>query len=293
MSKLLCPVGCKYCMASRITIRSKHWVDNSKKIGMNKSCVFFNRLPSDPPLKDMNLPFNLLHGEYLGFQGITDCMWDVYYEDLKWLVNHLEDFGVRKLVLTTKMPISNKHLELFSHNPRILVVYSLTGLDTLENTTTEERLHSINLLRENGVDVLPIIHPYIHGYSNLSFLEDLKRMGIKHISWKGFRYNPTTMAELEKYIPSRILDKYAGHDENEVLQGAAYLTELTKSFDLEYIDLKDYIQTHKAGVGSPVAYTIAQQEVNDLAEQVVFSSSEQDKQKIIDYCIKRRTIIKY
>lgn len=52
---------------------------------------------------------------------------------------------------------------------------------------------------EHTSNYLPIVHPYIAGYSDLSSFEYLKDIGIKCVSWKGFRYNPENMSELELY----------------------------------------------------------------------------------------------
>lgn len=283
-SKIICPVNCKYCMASKIEKRSQYW-EMGEKIGMNKSCTFINRFPSDPPLKDMNIDWSLFDGEYLGFQGITDCFWNKYYDDLCWLIKKVKKSKIKKLVLTSKIPINEKYIELFNICPnKIIIVYSITGLDLLENTTTNDRLKSIKLLHDNNIDVLPIIHPYIHNYANLSFFKKLKDIGIKYISWKGFRYNPNTMSDLQKYISNNILEQYID-DENEVLIGEDKLKELTKKYKLEYVDLKKYIQKDKNTSG--ISLEEATEKVNKLSELVVFSTSS-TKQDVINYAIKRR-----
>ena len=112
-NEIICPVNCKYCMASKIEKRSQYW-KMGEKIGMNKSCTFINRFPSDPPLKDMNIDWSLFDGEYLGFQGITDCFWNKYYDDLCWLIKKVKNSKIKKLVLTSKIPINEKYIKLFN-----------------------------------------------------------------------------------------------------------------------------------------------------------------------------------
>lgn len=252
---------------------------------MNKSCTFINRFPSDPPLKDMNIDWGLFDGEYLGFQGITDCFWNKYYEDLCWLIDKVNHSKIKKLVLTSKIPIDKRYLELFKITPqKILIIYSITGLDELENTSTKDRLKSIQLLHENNIDVLPIIHPYIHNYADLSFFDELEKIGIKYVSWKGFRYNPETMYELKNYIPEEILNQYI-HNEDETLIGEDTLKYQAKIHNLEYVDLKKYIQKENGVNG--ISIEEAKDKVEKLSKIVVFSTSA-TKQEVIDYAIKRR-----
>ena len=176
---MLCPVECKYCMASKIDQRSKYW-NNGSRIGINKSCIFINRFITDKPLKESNIDFTILEGDVVGFQGITDCFWNVFYDDLKFLIENLDNFKIKKLVLTTKMPVTDDIINLIK-GKRVLVVYSLTGLDFLEKTSTEIRLNSIEKLLKNNIDVFPIIHPYIHNISDISFLPKLQELGIKYL----------------------------------------------------------------------------------------------------------------
>lgn len=285
-TKLICPVNCLYCMASRIDKRKQYW-EGGEKIGMNKSCTFINRFPTDPPLKDMNIPWDLLDGEYVGFQGITDCFWNQYYEDLEWLVDKILNSKIKKIVLVSKIPVTERHIELLKKlKDRVVVIYSITGMDALENTKTADRLDAIKRLKENGIDVLPIVHPYIDGYSDLSSFETLKNIGIKYVSWKGFRYNPENMSDLSKYIPASILEQYE-KDEDEVLIGNDTIQKKADENGLEYVDLKEYIQRPNSMHGVPEE--VARIQVNELAKHVVFSTSDKSKQDVIEYVVNRRT----
>ena len=281
-----CPVDCKYCMANRIDIRSKFWEDVNNRIGLNKSCLFINRLPNDPPVAEMGFPWHLMDGEYLGFQGITDCFWQPYFNDLEFIIDKVNNSKIRRLVLTTKLPVSINLLSLLKTCKKLLVVYSLTGLDSLENTTTSSRINSMELLLKEGIDVFPIIHPYIHEVSDLSFISQLEKLGLKYISWKGFRFNPNNMPDLIKLIPPHLLNVYTKNEE-EILLGEDYLKELTSKHNLTYIDLKSYIRKNRPIDG--VSVEQATQDVNSLKELVCLSTSEKDSNLLYDYVIKRRT----
>lgn len=282
---MLCPVECKYCMASKIDQRSKYW-NNGSRIGINKSCIFINRVITDKPLKESNIDFTILEGDVVGFQGITDCFWNVFYDDLKFLVDNLDNFKIKKLVLTTKMPVTDDIINLIK-DKRVLVVYSLTGLDFLEKTSTEIRLNSIEKLLKNNIDVFPIIHPYIHNISDISFLPKLQELGIKQISFKGFRYNPNNMKELEKYIPIEILKQYDKNEE-EVLLGKEFLKNEIKKYNLEYIDLKEYIYNSLDNIYS-FDEKLVREKVKKIVNDIVISSSEKNLDTLIDYVVKRRT----
>lgn len=282
---MLCPVECKYCMASKIDQRSKYW-NNGSRIGINKSCIFINRVITDKPLRESNIDFTILEGDVVGFQGITDCFWNVFYDDLKFLIENLDNFKIKKLVLTTKMPVTNNIINLIK-GKRVLVVYSLTGLDFLEKTSTEIRLNSIEKLLKNNIDVFPIIHPYIHNISDISFLPKLQELGFKQISFKGFRYNPNNMKELEKYIPTEILKQYDKNEE-EVLFGEEFLKNEIKKYSLEYIDLKEYIYNSLDNIYSFDKNSV-REKVKKIVDNIVISSSEKNKESLIDYIVKRRT----
>lgn len=282
---MLCPVECKYCMASKIDQRSKYW-NNGSRIGINKSCIFINRVITDKPLKESNIDFTILEGDVVGFQGITDCFWNVFYDDLKFLVENLDNFKIKKLVLTTKMPVTDDIINLIK-GKRVLVVYSLTGLDFLEKTSTKTRLNSIEKLLKNNIDVFPIIHPYIHNISDISFLPKLQELGIKQISFKGFRYNPNNMKELEKYIPIEILKQYDKNEE-EVLLGEEFLKKEIKKYGLEYIDLKEYIYNSLDNIYS-FDEKLVREKVKKIVSDIVISSSEKNLDTLIDYVVKRRT----
>ena len=290
-----CPVGCMYCMAQKIDIRLDYWKDVSR-IGMNKSCTFFNRLPQDPPLSQMNLPWNLLEGEYLGFQGITDCFWDIFKEDLKYIVEKVKNSNIRKLCLISKIPIDDEQINiLLPIKEKLIICYSITGLNDLEKTTSEERIDSLVKIRSFGIDAFPVIHPYIHGYCDIEkIMRLLNKNNFKDVNWKGFRYNQNNMKVLEKYIKKDILEQYIGNGkEEEILIGDDYLNRLANKYKIKEANIKEYL--HKEDKYNKLIVNCEQQEyikkikiqVGELAKQCVFSTSAK-KTDVIENCINRR-----
>lgn len=280
--KPVCPIACKYCMAQKIDSREKEW-SSGKRIGMNKTCVFINRLPFDVALSKMDLPWSLLEGDVVGFQGITDCMWEVYREDLFWLIDNIDRMKIKKLLLCTKFVIPTEVIIFIKQKglvSRIAFIVSVTGLDKLERTTTASRMDSIIQLKREGFDVLPAVHPYIHGVSDLSFFETLSKAGITEITWKGFRYNPQNMVELKKYIPEEILKQYESENEEEILVGEKFIAQQASIHGLSYVDMKAFA---KRGDNPYVlSEEKAEELLNQLATQVVFSTSSK-KEEVLNY----------
>ena len=284
-NNIYCPVQCKYCMASKINCRSKYR-ESGSRLGINKSCVFVNRLPGDPPLKNMDFDWNLVEGDYLGFQGITDCFWNKYFEDLEWIVNKIENTNIRKLVLVSKIPVNKEQIDILKQTNKVIVIYSLTGLDALENTKTLDRVEAMIELRDAGIDTLGIIHPYIHGYADLSFLKKLHDNNFHLISYKGFRYNPENMKVLKKYIPEEILKQYE-KNESEVMIGNDYLKQQLQKYGFQYIDLKKYIrQNNRIKLNIDRKLTIKQ--VEKLLQVATISSSETNMKILKEEIVKRR-----
>ena len=135
-----CAVDCKYCIVSRTASKSSEW--NYKNIGFNNSTIFIGRFINDKPLENLGIDFSLLANDIVGL-GIVDCFDMRYFDDLKFMINNLDNFKIKKLVLISKIPINNDILDLIKEK-RVVVAYSLTGLDKyhLENTTTKDRLET-------------------------------------------------------------------------------------------------------------------------------------------------------
>lgn len=233
---LSCCVDCKYCIVSKTNSKIGEW--QSKNLGFNNTSLFIGRFIEDKPLKDLGIDFSLLENEIVGL-GIVDCFDKRYLSDLEFIIDNLDNFKIRRLLLISKVPISGEALAIIK-GKRVTVAYSITGLDKykIENTTTEDRLKSLEKLVANNTDCLVLIQPYIHNVSDLSFISKLRNIGIKALACKGFTYEKENMKELEHSgIDSSILDLYNNHGK-EVLIGEEYVKELCNNNGIEYVDLK-------------------------------------------------------
>lgn len=287
---LSCCVDCKYCIVSKTNSKIGEW--QSKNLGFNNTSLFIGRFTDDKPLKDLGIDFSLLENEIVGL-GIVDCFDKRYLIDLEFITNNLDNFKIRRLLLISKVPISDEALATIK-GKRVTVAYSITGLDKykIENTTTEDRLRSLEKLVVNNTDCLVLIQPYIHNVSDLSFISKLRNIGIKALACKGFTYEKENMKELvSSGIDSSILDLYDNHGK-EVLIGEEYVKELCNNNGIEYVDLKEYV-CRLADDRYRLSYEDAVISVNKVISKlgsITICSSSDSIEEIIEYAIKRRIV---
>jgi len=279
-----CPIGCKYCMVTHIDARRNQW-EKKHRWGINKTLLFLNRLPEEPPVKEMKINQDLFAGEYVGFQGITDPFWPLFTDDVKYMVELAHSSRMRKLVLVTKWSMSKKQLDVFQGQQKAVLVVSITGLDMLEKTTTTERLKVIEAALSLGIDIIPLIHPYIHGLSNLSFLPELAALGIKEVSVKGFRYNDQWMGNWgRRLIPEIERLIYSSKQEQEIMLGSEYVAQKLEESGLINVSFREWVHRSN-GVGG-VSLEEAQSALDALMPDCVISSS--DPENVYQAAIKRR-----
>ena len=291
---IYCPVDCKYCLLSKIEKRRAGW-DNGKRIGVNNTNVFLGRLPGDPPMDKMGFDFSILENDFVGF-GIIDCFWDKFRDDLKFMLDNLDNFKIKRLVLISKIPVDDELVSLLK-DKRVLVVYSMTGLDKytgLENTTTADRFLSIEKLVKAGIDTFPLIHPFIMGVSDISFLSNLKSIGINDFGFKGFRYNKETMPKVTKLIGYDTLKLYETTNEDEVCFGAEKLYVSAYTNKLEVKTLKDRVlecQTkEELRLSKDESIKSANHLFNQLGLNAHICSSTNNKDEVFINTVKRRMI---
>lgn len=291
---IYCPVDCKYCLLSKIEKRRAGW-DNGKRIGVNNTNVFLGRLPGDPPMDKMGFDFSILENDFVGF-GIIDCFWDKFRDDLKFMLDNLDNFKIKRLVLISKIPVDDELVSLLK-DKRVLVIYSMTGLDKytgLENTTTADRFLSIEKLVKAGIDTFPLIHPFIMGVSDISFLSNLKSIGINDFGFKGFRYNKETMPEVTKLIGYDTLKLYETTNEDEVCFGAEKLYVSAYTNKLEIKTLKDRVlecQTkEELRLSKDESIKSANHLFNQLGLNAHICSSTNNKDEVFINTVKRRMI---
>lgn len=291
---IYCPVDCKYCLLSKIEKRRAGW-DNGKRIGVNNTNVFLGCLPGDPPIDKMGFDFSILENDFVGF-GIVDCFWDKFRDDLKFMLDNLDNFKIKRLVLISKIPVDNELISLLK-DKRVLVVYSMTGLDKytgLENTTTADRFLSIEKLVKAGIDTFPLIHPFIMGVSDISFLSNLKSIGINDFGFKGFRYNKETMPEVTKLIGYDTLKLYETTNEDEVCFGAEKLHVSAYTNKLEIKTLKDRVLECQTKEELRLSKDESIKSANHLFSQLGLNahicSSTNNKDEVFINTVKRRMI---
>lgn len=289
---IYCPVDCKYCLLSKIEKRRAGW-DNGKRIGVNNTNVFLGRLPGDPPMDKMGFDFSILENDFVGF-GIVDCFWDKYRDDLKFMLDNLDNFKIKRLVLISKIPVDDELISLLK-DKRVIVVYSMTGLDKytgLENTTTADRFLSMEKLVKAGIDTFPLIHPFIMGVSDVSFLSNLRDIGISDFGFKGFRYNRETMPEVTKLIGYDTLKLYENTNEDEVCFGAEKLYVSAYTNKLEVKTLKDRVlecQTkEELRLSKDESIKSANHLFNQLGLNAHICSSTNNKDEVFINTVKRR-----
>lgn len=289
---IYCPVDCKYCLLSKIEKRRAGW-DNGKRIGVNNTNVFLGCLPGDPPIDKMGFDFSILENDFVGF-GIVDCFWDKFRDDLKFMLDNLDNFKIKRLVLISKIPVDDELVSLLK-DKRVLVVYSMTGLDKytgLENTTTADRFLSMEKLVKTGIDTFPLIHPFIMGVSDVSFLSNLRDIGISDFGFKGFRYNRETMPEVTKLIGYDTLKLYETINEDEVCFGAEKLYVSAYTNKLEVKTLKDRVlecQTkEELRLSKDESIKSANHLFNQLGLNAHICSSTNNKDEVFVNTVKRR-----
>lgn len=291
---IYCPVDCKYCLLSKIEKRRAGW-DNGKRIGVNNTNVFLGRLPGDPPMDKMGFDFSILENDFVGF-GIVDCFWDKFRDDLKFMLDNLDNFKIKRLVLISKIPVDDELVSLLK-DKRVLVVYSMTGLDKytgLENTTTADRFLSMEKLVKAGIDTFPLIHPFIMGVSDVSFLSNLRDIGISDFGFKGFRYNKETMPEVTKLIGYDNLKLYETTNEDEVCFSAEKLYVSAYTNKLEVKTLKDrvleYQTKEELRLSKDESIKSATRLFNQLGLNAHICSSSNNKDEVFINTVKRRMI---
>lgn len=291
---IYCPVDCKYCLLSKIEKRRAGW-DNGKRIGVNNTNVFLGRLLGDPPMDKMGFDFSILENDFVGF-GIVDCFWDKFRDDLKFMLDNLDNFKIKRLVLISKIPVDDELISLLK-DKRVLVVYSMTGLDKytgLENTTTADRFLSIEKLVKAGIDTFPLIHPFIMGVSDVSFLSNLRDIGINDFGFKGFRYNRETMPEVTKLIGYNTLKLYETTNEDEVCFGAEKLYVSAYTNKLEIKTLKDRVLECQTKEELRLSKDESIKSANHLFSQLGLNahicSSTNNKDEVFINTVKRRMI---
>lgn len=278
-----CPVNCRYCVITEVEYRRKMW--NKKTImGINKAATILNP-PTDLNNKNevqefYNFPLELLRGDIVGFNALSDPFWPKYKKELDYFLKNVPQLA-KLVVFVTKFPISDETFLDLKKIKNLRLNVSITGLDSLEKTKTRDRLLNLKKAKDYGIQALPVVHPYIAGMSDLSFLSELKKMGYKYIDVKGLRYDHKNMKE---WMPKESQKYYFGQT-GEILPEDGWREKIAES-GLELIKVRDW---YKLSMPKTPQLTPeeAQNSVNEILKFANITSSDQD-QAVIQSAIKRR-----
>jgi len=212
-----CPVACKYCHVTELDVdRTANW--SKGLVGVNKACTFMNLPPwvnEDKATSDRfyNFPWHLLKGDFAGWTAVTDGL----MRDLRkyfWLWIEMVSPIAKLTTVVSKWPINADFMEELSRIENFYLVVTITGAEAIEKVSTRLLLRNLERAKFYGVKALPMVHPYISGVSNISFLPELKKLGYDEVCFKGLRYNSETMGS---WMPETSKPLYQGHGIEEVL----------------------------------------------------------------------------
>ena len=228
-----------------------------------------------------NFPLELLRGDYVGFNAISDPFWPKYEQELKYFLKNVAPLA-KLVVCVTKFKIKDEIWEILRKIPNFRLNVSITGLDDLENTKTKDRLDVLRQAKKFGVKAFPIIHPYIAGLSDLSFLPELKAMGYDYLDVKGLRYNHQTM---RTWMPNQAQQYYINSEEQEILPEDGWRQKIAQA-GLTLKTLKDWYGQDCLS-NNAVDEKTAENNVKKLLKYANITSSDTDE-AVIKSAIERR-----
>lgn len=281
-----CPIGCKYCHVSEVSYRREAWQEKFL-IGVNKTATVFNppiNLEDKVALQTFyDFPLELFTADIVGFNAITDPFWPKYRNELSFFLERVPNLA-KSVVCVTKFPVTRRQMLFLSNIPNFLLNVSITGLDMLEKTSTENRLKTLYLAKEYGVKAFPVIHPYIHGMTDLSFLGKLKRMGYKEVDIKGFRYDPA----MSSFLPEEVNSLYKNSFGREYFPFEKEIKSLLEDFieDFKITPLRQWVRNNTPN--SP--FLSLPQAIKNINKLLVYANitSSSTKDEVISALIKRR-----
>lgn len=277
-----CPVECKYCVISQVAYRREQW-EKRFLVGMNKAVTILNPPPDRDNKKALesfySFPLELLRGDVVGFNAISDPFWAKYRPELEWFLEHVPPVA-KGVTLVTKMPVSPGVMRRLAQIPNLLINISITGLDQIEMTNTESRLRTLALAKQYGVRAYPVIHPYIAGMTDLSFLPVLRELGYNKVDVKGLRFDPI-MADWMPPSTSRLYQGTTG----EVLIEDGWRKKLQEA-GLQSMSLREWTSLVVKDVPC-LPLEEAKKNVERLLQIGNITSSDTDE-AVIEAMVKRR-----
>jgi len=231
-----CPIACKYCFITEDDQRREKLNNATSLWAINNACTYINWSQYTAAKYDTSELARLIKEEWLyddiiGSTAVTDPFWprlESYHD--QWEEMTRDKARLRTSV--TKWPLSRAQIKKIATWPRFHLVLTITGNDTLEKVKHVQHLRTAERLAQAGISFTVLIHPYIWGVSDLSFLKELRRLGIKEVSLKGLRYN----SGLDQFIPSDTRQLYQIHKEQEFIPSETAL--LVQDYGLNLVSLK-------------------------------------------------------
>jgi DNA repair photolyase len=280
-----CPVGCEYCVITKVESRREMWNERTL-LGLNKAVTILNPPPdlrNETAVKEFyDFPPELLRGDFVGFNAISDPFWPKYKKELDWF---LEKVAPEAKIITcvTKWNPSEKVLDRLAEIPNFRLIVSITGLDQIERTKTGQRLALLEVAKQKGILAYPIIHPYIAGMSDLSFLPRLKEMGYDNVDVKGLRYNHDTMSS---WMPKSSQAYYEGTGEEEILPEDGW-REQVEINGMSLMGLKKWYRQGTEELEPRLSREESEHLVGEILKRANITSSDTN-QAVIEEAIKRR-----
>jgi len=264
-----CPVACKYCSVTEVSYRRQEW--QGKSISINKVVTILNKNHIDW------LPPEYFTSDILNFEASSDPFWLDRFNDFKVFCDNYAPVS-RLNTFVTKMPITNKHLELLKKvEVPVAMVVSITGLDEygIEKVKRKVLYDNIKKCQDNNIPVIPLIHPYIHGLTDVNkLLDEFKSLSVKYFQIKGFRFD-RSMTWLPKDVYEYYKDK----------EGIEYMPSIEIKTDLTRIEIRDFYKMywHPPRIDCQKA----KEYVLKVIDKAIITSSA-TKEEVIEYAIKRR-----
>jgi len=280
-----CPVGCEYCVITKVESRRSLWNERTL-LGINKAVTILNPPPDlrneDAKREFYEFPPELLRGDFVGFNAISDPFWPRFKNELEWFLEKVAP-EAKAVTCVTKWSPSVRLLDRLAEIPNFRLIVSITGLDGLERTKTVQRLALLDAAKQRGIKAFPIIHPYIAGMSDLSFLPHLKELGYDEVDVKGLRYSHDTMSS---WMPSEGRVLYEGTNESEVLPEDGW-REKVENAGIKLSGLKSWYRRDFESLTPHLSREEAEGLVSQILERANVTSSDTD-QAVLDEAIKRR-----
>ena len=280
-----CPVNCRYCVITKVESRRELW--NAKTIlGLNKAVTILNPPPdlrNEKALREFyEFPPELFRGDFVGFNAISDPFWPKFAKELDWFLEKIAP-QAKLAVCVTKWNPSERTLDRLAQIPNFRLNVSITGFYGIERTKTSQRLALLEAAGRKGIKAFPIIHPYIAGMSDLSFLPRLLDLGYEEVDIKGLRYSNKTMSQWMPE-PSRVF--YEGTGEQEILPEDGW-REKMENAGLKMVSLREWYRRGFERMSPKLSREEAERLVAEITKRANITSSDTDK-AVIEEAIKRR-----